>query len=646
MPAPAERTQIGLPTTLRTGEHRGVQRIALRPITPLARAHALTFLAGGFLHRIVVIRTRRLPGVRHRRNRRMRLCKNVAALSLSHPPAQRCVSPSMRITLFPLAVLAALACTTVPMAASASSIRVNTVGYLPDAPKVASVDAPAERSFTVVRAGDGQAVLTGRTGAARRNVDTDEDLVAADFSAVREPGEYRLRVEGAGTSPVFRLGADVYREPFRLVTRAMYLWRCGIAVDADWQGRHFHHDACHTDDAWLDHVTGRHEKLPSTGGWHDAGDYNKYVVNAGITLGSMLRAWEDFPAIRTIGLELPESGGPLPDFLAEVKFETDWLFTMQDAAGRVYAKVSTERFGGFIPSEEETAPRYVCPWGSPATADFVAMLAQASRAFRPYAPEYADRCLAAARRSYAFLQANPEDHAPDQSAFHTGGYTTSDPDDRLWAAAELWETTGDAAVLADLETRLRQLGPAFAVNFDWADVKNLALLTYVLSARDGRDPALVAELRRSLREVADEIVATARAHGYARPLGSLYSWGGNGCVARQTLLLHAADRLAPHPAYRETALDAANHLLGRNVDGRSYVTGLGHEPPQRPHDRRSGDRAPAWPGYLVGGPNPGARDWRDEMRDYRTNEIAINWNAALIYAFASLVDAPAATPSR
>jgi len=312
---------------------------------------------------------------------------------------------------------------------------------------------------------------------------------------------------------------------------------------------------------------------------------------------------------------------------------------MQATDGSVYTKVSTERFGAFVLPEKEITPRYICPWGTPATADFVAMLAQAARAFRPYAPEYAAQCLAAARRSYAFLLAHPDDHTPDQSAFHTGGYTTADSDDRLWAAAELWETTGDSTVLKDLESRIRVLKPTFVENFDWADVKDLGLLTYLFSEHDGRDAALVTPLQKNLVSVADTIVGKARKDGYARPLGSLYYWGGNGGVARQTLLLQATFRLTKNTAYRQTALDAINHLFGRNVHGRSYVTGLGFQPPQNPHDRRSGgdDVDQPWPGYLVGGPHPRARDWHDVQADARTNEIAINWNAALIYALAGFV---------
>jgi endoglucanase len=170
-------------------------------------------------------------------------------------------------------------------------------------------------------------------------------------------------------------------------------------------------------------------------------------------------------------------------------------------------------------------------------------------------------------------------------------------------------------------------------------VQNLALVTYLFSERGGRDSQLVRRLRENLLATADAIVRLGGAHGYARTLARYY-WGANGGVAATTLLLQAADRVAPHATYAESALDALSHLFGRNFYGRSFVTGVGANPPRHPHDRRSMGRegSPAWPGYLVGGGWPRASDWRDESADYRVNEIAINWNAALIYALAGFVE--------
>ncbi len=518
-------------------------------------------------------------------------------------------------------------------------IRLNTIGYLPDYPKRASVAQRFER-FIVVRVNDGKKVYEGEASGPITNTDTEEQLYIADFSALKTPGEYRLEIPDVGSSAPFRIGSDVYTLPFVTAVRAMYLWRCGTAVSGKFNGDTFAHGPCHMEDAYMDFVGSVNTRKDTTGGWHDAGDYNKYVVNAGVTVGVMLRAWEDFGTrLRKVRLDIPESGGKLPDYLAEIKWEIDWLLKMQAEDGRVYHKVSTRNFGGFIPPEAEKEPRYIAGWSTAATADFVAMTAAFARAVRPYDPAYADRCVQAARRSWQFLQTHPQNIPADLRGFSTGAYQTNDPDDRLWAVAELWETTGDPDLLKDLEQRIRDQRAQVDQVFDWGDVRNLGMITYLMSRRSGRDSALVAEVRANLLATADRIVQTAQSHGYARPLGTVYYWGCNGAVARQSVVLYSAYRLTRKTEYLHTIADAVNHLFGRNVFGRSFVTGLGYQPPRHPHDRRSGgDKVEApWPGYLVGGAERGAKDWRDEQADFRTNEIAINWNGALIYAIAALL---------
>jgi endoglucanase len=520
-------------------------------------------------------------------------------------------------------------------------IRLNTVGYLPECPMAATVAKEAGK-FQVRRLADGAVVWEGELSPPRLNIDTGEELSTADFSGVgaAQPGDYELVVLSSGERVRFRIAADLYREPFRLATRAMYLWRCGTPVHGEYAGQHFEHGPCHMDDALLDLVGQPGVRGPMTGGWHDAGDYNKYVVNAGATVGVMFRAWEDFgPAIETVELDIPETTPRLPDFLAELKWELDWLRSMQAADGSVYHKVSSKNFGGMIASDKDADPRYVVPWSSAATADFTAMMAQAARIYEPYDADFAAHCLNAAKRSYAFLQANPQEHKAEQREFQTGGYDAPDGDDRLWAAAEFWETTGDLAALSDLEKRI-EVTANVDVDWDWQNLKNLGLLTYLFSQREGRDAKLVERVRRNLIAAAGEIVAASKRHGYARPLGQKYYWGCNGTVARQAVVLQAAYRLTGDEDYRTATLDGLNHLLGRNYFGRSFMTGVGERPPLHPHDRQSeGDAVEApWPGYLVGGANPQATDWTDRMEDYRTNEIAINWNGALIYALASQLE--------
>lgn len=537
-----------------------------------------------------------------------------------------------------------------PCAARAadSRIRLNTVGFLPGYSKRASVPARFNEFRVVEDGGRSRVVFRGRASGPFHNEDTNEDLYVADFSALRRPGLYRLEVEGVGSSPPFRVARDVYDAPFRAAVGAMYLWRCGSAVSTNYNGITYAHAACHTEDAWLDFVGGGHARRDATGGWHDAGDYNKYVVNAGVTVGVMLLAWEQFGAlIRSAGLDSHGDNvrGGLPAYLGEVKWETDWLLKMQADDGSVYHKVSTRDFGPAILPEDEQAERYFTPWSTSATADFAAMLASASRAFRPHERAYADRCLEAARRAYDFLRAHPEQQRADLRGFTTGGYQTDDADDRLWAAAELWETTGEARYLSDFETRTRRVEMLFDWDWGWGDVKNLGMLTYLFSKRGGRDAELVGLIRRGLIETADALVRLRDAHGYARPLGTRYYWGCNGGVANTVVLLRSADMIAPRRAYVETALDAVSHLFGRNYYGRSFVTGVGADPPRHPHQRLSmrPNSEGAWPGYLVGGGWPRATDWVDVSENYHVNEVAINWNAPLVYALAGFLSGKSET---
>src|SRR5947209_9733 len=327
------------------------------------------------------------------------------------------------------------------------AIRLNTVGYLLGHEKRASV-AARFTDFSVVADKDGAVVFRGKATGPVHNADTDEDLYVADFSACDRPGVYRLEVAGVGRSAPFRVARDVYDAPFRAAVEAMYLWRCGTPVRATTGGVTYSHAACHTEDAWLDFVGGGHARRDATGGWHDAGDYNKYVVNAGVTVGLMLKAWEHFGSrLASVSTGIPESKDNVPDLLNEVRWEVEWLLTMQGDDGRVYHKLSALDFHYWGVPQNDTSERYFCPWSTVATADFTAMLAETARNWRPYDAAFSERCLAAARKSWEFLTAHPEQVDANESAFKTGHYAPKDFSHRLWAAAELWETTGDSEYL-------------------------------------------------------------------------------------------------------------------------------------------------------------------------------------------------------
>jgi endoglucanase len=533
--------------------------------------------------------------------------------------------------------------------------KLDSVGFLPGRVKVMTVAAPPSAVYNIRRI-DGTIVQSNSTGASLDGDTQETDLQEGTFTSLVDPGDYFVEVRGVGISPPFHIGSDAYDGVFKTLMLGMYGWRCGTAVSFTSGGRTFNHGVCHTGDAWLDYAGGSHAQKDGKGGWHDAGDYGKYVINAGVSVGTMLTAWTHFKSsLQNVALAVPEHGGAIPDFLAEIKWELDWLLRMQFDGGGVSHKLTALNFEGFIMPEADLSTRYFTPIATPATAYLAAVMAMAARIYKPYDQAFSDRCSAAASSAYQYLQANPDAFEPDMSAFTTGGYNvvyvrkhsdgtttvdaTNERESRLWAAAELWETTGRPEVLADLETRIQARASRGLVeyNFDWGNTQTLGLFTYLASTRQGRDPDIVRMVGQSTLDAATSIRQNALTHAYGRALGSSYWWGSNGTIARTSMTFQMAYRLTGDPSYLDAAIRQIDHLLGRNYYGRSFVTGVGFMPPLHPHHRPSAASGQVWPGLLVGGPDQDAIGWKDMQSAYNLNEVCLNWNTALIYAVAGFL---------
>lgn len=518
-------------------------------------------------------------------------------------------------------------------------IRTSGVGFRPERKKRASYVGSA-REFTVRRADDGEVVFEGEASDEIAAADSGELVRVADFSELSEPGEYYVSVPGVGKSARFEIADDVFMETFHGTMAGLYGLRCGTAVRFEWRGQTFQHGECHmTDD-------------PGFGGWHDAGDYGKYTNNGAFSLAMVLFAWEHFgERIAGIELDIPERGGDLPDFLDEAKYQVDWLLEMQNDEGGVADRLTPPNFDALNAMPEGTSSaRNLAPVSTVGTADFIAVVARAARVFEPYDADYAQRCRDAAVKAWNFVEAQDEILPPAQAGF-TGSYQSSPQDDLMWAAAELWETTGEEVYL----DRFEETSQDFVVrtNFDWPELQNLGFYTYLDSKRDGRDPARVEEIQTDVKNAGEQMVKSAEEHAYGRSLRETYYWGINGVVARTAMGLYEAYLLTSDERYLDALSFQVDHLLGRNFYGRSFLTGVGFDPPQSPHHRPSiADGVnPPWPGLLVGGPSQSdepapATRWMDDSNDYESNEVAINWNAAMIYAVAALLPAQAATQLR
>lgn len=580
-----------------------------------------------------------------------------------------------------LTVLCWLASTTPLTAAPSPFVRVDQVGYLPTETKFGVVvSASATGPFDVRRVSDDASVFSGSLAAAFTDLDSGDSIRTADFSTLSTTGSYYLDVAGVGVSQPFDIGLDAFMGAFVTVMRGFYGQRCGIAVNLGTvDGVAYNHAICHASGAANDLPSTYHASSGKSGtkntpkGWHDAGDFGKYVVNSGISTGELLWAYEWFSnRVGNLDLNIPESGDGTPDVLDEARWNIEWMLTMQDTDGGVWHKNTSAGFGSFtLPEFDNAGTRYIVGRGgatpspyktSCSTADFAAVMAIAARLFQPFDATFSTTCLTAAESAWTWVSANPNVSFVQPAGISTGGYNDNNcSDERLWAAAELFHTTGTASYDTYVTTNTPGGTLFTSTNIQgWGSMRNLALWTYYFAP--GGNSTLKGRIYNDTLTAANTIASrtSGATNGYKVSLTSgQYYWGSNEVAAQSGVFLLAADRMAPSTIYVNAAMNNLHYLLGRNTHNVSFVTHVGENFLQNPHHRPSASPqysalAP-WPGLLVGGPNANDNDgspldsipkpptgrpakrWVDHQNSYASNETAINWNAPLAFLLASAV---------
>jgi len=546
-------------------------------------------------------------------------------------------------------------------------IAVNQLGYLPSSAKRATVPAGAASRFQLVDAATGKAAWTGKLGPAALWAPARARVRIADFSALTRPGTYRLRVAGLPDSDPFTIGAGAYDALAAASIRAFYFNRASIALTPELAGP-FARPAGHPDTRVLIHASAAGPKrqtgdvISSPKGWYDAGDYNKYIVNSGITVYTLLASYEQMPGrMRALKVGLPENGNGLPDVLDEALWNLDWMLTMQDPDdGGVYHKLTNPGFDGVVMPDAATASgdRVVVQKSTAAALDFAAVMAVGSRVFKDFEqqrPGLSARMLEAARAAWAWAQAHPDAIYRQPPDIHTGDYGDPTLDDEFaWAAAELYITTGDDAFY----TAMKPAQTTMTVP-SWGDVRGLAWMSLAAHRERLTAAADRALIERRIRALADALVAKGKPSAWGVGLEEKdFNWGSNSNALNSAMVLLQADRLdaarGTARPYRQAAQDLFDYVVGRNPLGLSMVTGFGARSPMHPHHRPSeadGVAAPV-PGFVVGGANAGQQDLKgcpvpypsklpalsylDHFCSYASNEVAINWNAPLVYVAAAL----------
>lgn len=565
----------------------------------------------------------------------------------------------------------------------AAYVSVNQVGYFPTSTKFGMVTGAGTSEWRLVNVDTNETVAEGTTSEGVPDNASGDTVQTIDFSDFTTPGTYRLVVGDAQSAP-FQIVVTLYSQLKQDALHYFYLNRSGIPLEPEYAGE-WARQAGHISDedvtCWsgtdADGNTweGCDYRLNVRGGWYDAGDYGKYVVNGGISVWTLLNLYERLPdAFGDGSMPIPENNNGVPDILDEARWEMEFLLAMQvpegqPLAGMVHHKMHDRRWSGVpimppteVDNDNPQSGRFLFPPSTAATLNMAATAAQCARIWREIDPEFAERCLNAAETAWRAANENPVMLAGRTPGEGGGDYGDNNVDDEFyWAAAELFITTG-ADEYREYLTNSRYFSefpgtnPSNVSSMNWGSTAALGTISLSFVPNDLPESDVQA-LRNQIVEAAEGYLETINAEGYRVPISNnRYYWGSNSDVLNNAIILALAYDFTGEDRFLNGVNDSMDYLLGRNALGFSFVSGYGTTSMQHPHHRFWGNRPqsgfpPPPPGAVAGGPNaqpadpaainavgqmPPAKRYIDDIDSYSTNEVTINWNAPLVWVSAYL----------
>ena len=544
-----------------------------------------------------------------------------------------------------------------------SAIAVNQIAYGVNDSKVAVVRNDIKGVYYLCNADTNEVVFKAEPSQRKFDATNAVYVRHFDFSAVKECGKYYISTP-EGISYTFEISKEPYRKVTNAMIKALYFQRCGMDLEEKYAGP-YTHKACHNLPAYL--LTNPDVVIEDvSGGWHDAGDYGKYITPANQTVFNMMYAYELFASGVSDDLNIPETGNGIPDILNEAKYELDWMLKMQNEEGGVYHKVTTENFAGNDMPDTDTEKweiQCISPVMIPATAGFAAAMAIAARVYKKFLPDWADTCLAAARKAFDYAIANYKDAKPFENVAPccTGGYGDECCLDEIyWAAAELFRTTGEKAY----EEKFAEFYKMTFSKTAFGAYHQGGHGSFAYCLAEGADEELKAKVIRDIIKGADASLLIYERNAYLLVLHdginkheNEYYWGSNAALTNNLANMVSAAYLTKSDKYDKAIKDSISYIFGRNYISKCYVSGFGTNTVKNPHHRPSmfdGVDEPV-PGLVAGGPNdrPWQRpttvngvkqsegiDWEnmppagcyiDWEWNWTTNEITIYWNSSCFY---------------
>jgi hypothetical protein len=562
-----------------------------------------------------------------------------------------------------------------------SFIRINQVGYLPDARKVAvicSLDSATFDTFKVVDArgrtvlGPAQAVPSGSFAACR-------STFRLDFTTIRKEGTYTV-VAGSVRSPSVRISARAFAGAADTLLYYMRQQRSGFNPLA----RRLVHQK---DGIIVDDSARNGEFINVSGGWHDASDYLQYVTTSANATYVMLMAHRDFPNAFTDkfdSLGLPGRNGR-KDVLDEAAHGLEWMSRMFPGDGLMFNQLADDRdhAGWDVPWNDSSnygwgrggyRPVYPCtgkPQGllrfknrstglASTAGKYASTFALGAASLRNISPAFSRKIAAKAAAAYDLGVKSP---GVCQTAPAGAPYFYEEDnwaDDMELGAVQLFALTGSSALLrdammyADKEPVTPWMGADTARHYQWFPWHNNAHYEIWRVGNAAQKKQVAEYYRRGLAAV------VARA-GNGFKVGIPFIWCSNNLMASFATQAYLYRRMTGDNQFREFEQAAIDWLLGTNPWGVSMIIGYPRNGrwAADPHSVIAKELHQVLTGGLLDGPvyrsiyqnlkgislhnsdefsrfNSGFIVYHDDVGDYSTNEPIMDGTANLTYLFAAL----------
>jgi len=562
-----------------------------------------------------------------------------------------------------------------------SWIRINQLGYLPSAVKVAVLASKSGivcTKFEIVNTQSKNTVWASENISTKGSYGPFESTYRLNFSDFEIDGDYYIKVDSI-QSPIFKINNNVYKGTADFLLNYMSQQRCGFNP--------YLNDSCHVHDGFTVYgpmPDGTH--IDVTGGWHDAADYLQYVATSANATFNMLMAYRDFPDSFTDNYQangLPGNNG-IEDVLDEAKWGLDWLLKMHPREDWMFNQIADDRDhqGFMLPTQDSIdygknleRPVYFCTGevqglqkyknratGTASTAGkFASAFALGSMVYEDINYEYSQLLKDRAQSAYNFGRNKPGvcQTAPCRAPYFYEEENWTD--DMELAAAELYSLLNnnlnwvEAYKYALEEITTPWMGADTARHYQWYPFLNIGHYELAVNA----PPVINNQIISFYQEGIEKVYLKAKENDFL--MGVPYIWCSNNLVAAFITQCYLYRQFSGDNQYMELEAAMRDWLFGCNPWGTSMIYGLPQDgvSPKDPHSAFTHLYQYPIDGGLIDGPVYGSifnslkyvhlkeedefaefqsdlAVYHDDVGDYATNEPTMDGTATLMYYLAAM----------